>query len=46
MGFSGENGDLSFGWFNYQIKCNCYYKELFKFVYGTEEITEVKIQSA
>jgi cytochrome c peroxidase len=46
MGFSGENGDLSFDDLITKLSAIGYYKELFKFVYGTEEITEVKIQSA
>ncbi len=46
MGFSGENGDLSFDDLITKLSRIGYYKELFKFVYGSEEITEVKIQSA
>ena len=46
MGFSGENGDLSFDDLIIKLSAIGYYKELFKFVYGTEEITEAKIQSA
>ena len=46
MGFSGENGDLSFDDLITKLSAIGYYKELFKFVYGTEEITEAKIQSA
>lgn len=46
MGFSGENGDLSFDDLITKLSAIGYYKELFKFVYGTEEITEVKIQNA
>ena len=46
MGFSGENGDLTFDNLITKLSGIGYYKELFKFVYGTEEITEVKIQSA
>lgn len=46
MGFSGENGDLSFNDLITKLSRIGYYKELFKFVYGSEEITEVKIQSA
>lgn len=46
MGFSGENGDLSFDDLITKLNAIGYYKELFKFVYGTEEITEAKIQSA
>ncbi len=46
MGFSGENGDLSFNDLITKLSAIGYYKELFKFVYGTEEITEIKIQNA
>jgi cytochrome c peroxidase len=46
MGFSGENGDMTFDNLITRLNGIGYYKELFKFVYGTEEITEVKIQSA
>lgn len=46
MGFSGENGDMSFDDLINRLNGIGYYKELFKFVYGTEEITEAKIQSA
>lgn len=46
MGFSGENGDLTFSDLITKLSSIGYYKELFKFVYGSEEITEVKIQSA
>ncbi|UGS20245.1 cytochrome-c peroxidase [Flavobacterium cyclinae] len=46
MGFSGENGDMSFDDLITRLNGIGYYKELFKFVYGTEEITEAKIQSA
>lgn len=46
MGFSGENGDLSFNDLIAKLSTIEYYKELFKFTYGTEEITEVKIQNA
>ena len=46
MGFSGENGDLSFNDLITKLSAIGYYKELFTFVYGTEEITEAKIQSA
>ena len=46
MGFSGENGDLAFSDLITKLSSIGYYKELFKFVYGSEEITEVKIQSA
>ncbi|SEP62367.1 cytochrome-c peroxidase [Flavobacterium urocaniciphilum] len=46
MGFSGANGDLSFNDLIVKLSAVDYYKELFKFVYGTEEITESKIQFA
>lgn len=46
MGFSGENGDLSFDDLITKLSAIGYYKELFKFVYGSEEITEAKIQNA
>jgi cytochrome c peroxidase len=46
MGFSGANGDLSFNDLIVKLSAVDYYKELFKFVYGSEEITETKIQFA
>ncbi len=46
MGFSGTNGDLSFTDLITKLSTVAYYKELFKFVYGSEEITEQKIQFA
>lgn len=46
MGFSGENGDLAFSDLITKLSSIGYYKELFKFVYGTDEITETKIQNA
>ncbi|WP_320814806.1 cytochrome-c peroxidase [Flavobacterium sp.] len=46
MGFSGENGDLSFNDLITRLSGIGYYKELFDFVYGSEEITESKIQLA
>lgn len=46
MGFSGLNGDLSFNDLITKLSAVDYYKELFKFVYGSEEITETKIQFA
>ncbi len=46
MGYSGLNGDASFSDLITKLSSIGYYKELFKFVYGTEEITEGKIQSA
>jgi cytochrome c peroxidase len=44
MGFSGSNGDLTFNDLITKLSAINYYKELFKFVYGSEEITETKIQ--
>ena len=46
MGYSGANGDLSFNDLIVKLSAVNYYKELFKFVYGSEEITETKIQFA
>jgi cytochrome c peroxidase len=46
MGFSGTNGDLNFSALVTKLSAINYYKELFKFVYGSEEITETKIQFA
>lgn len=46
MGFSGTSGDGSITTLLTKLQNIGYYKELFKFVYGTEEITETKIQNA
>jgi cytochrome c peroxidase len=46
MGFSGTNGDSGMSTLIAKLQNIGYYKELFKFVYGTEEITETKIQLA
>ncbi len=46
MGFSGQNGDQSFSDLIVKLNAVGYYRELFKFVYGSEEITETKIQTA
>lgn len=46
MGFSGTNGDATFATLITKLSAIGYYKELFKFVYGSEEITENKIQLA
>lgn len=46
MGFSGTNGDENFSGLVSKLSLIGYYKELFKLVYGTEEITENKIQLA
>lgn len=46
MGFSGADGDQTFDNLITKLSSLGYYKELFKFVYGSEEITETKIQTA
>lgn len=46
MGFSGSNGDQPFSGLITKLSAIEYYKELFRFVYGSEEITENKIQLA
>jgi cytochrome c peroxidase len=46
MGYSGTNGDQSISDLIIKLNGIAYYKELFNFVYGTEEITEGKIQLA
>ncbi|MFY8187298.1 MAG: cytochrome-c peroxidase [Flavobacterium sp.] len=46
MGFSGENGDPNFNALILKLSQLDYYKELFTFVYGSEEITESKMQLA
>lgn len=46
MGFSGANGDMNFSGLVTKLNSIPYYKEFFKFVYGTDEITENKIQIA
>lgn len=46
MGFSGTNGDASFADLITKLSAVPYYKVLFKFVYGSEEITEHKMQLA
>lgn len=46
MGFSGTNGDLDFNGLIAKLKDIAYYRELFTFVYGSDEITETKIQLA
>jgi len=46
MGFSGTNGDGSFTTLITKLQGIGYYKELFNYVYGTEEITETKLQNA
>ncbi|WP_396178885.1 cytochrome-c peroxidase [Flavobacterium sp.] len=46
MGYSGTNGDATFADLIVKMNEIDYYKELFKFVYGSSEITEGKIQLA
>lgn len=46
MGFSGADGDLGFDALITKLNSIGYYKELFQFVYGSEEITEAKVQTA
>lgn len=46
MGFSGTNGDMNISDLVTKVGNIGYYKELFKFVYGSEEVTENKIQLA
>jgi len=46
MGFSGTEGDQDFSALITKLSNIGYYKELFKFVYGTEDITENRIQLA
>lgn len=46
MGFSGTNGDADFSAVIAKLSAIDYYRELFKFVYGSEEITENKMQLA
>lgn len=46
MGFSGTLGDGNFSTLITKIQNIGYYKELFNFVYGSEDITENKIQLA
>lgn len=46
MGFSGENGDMSFNDLISRLEGIGYYNELFQFVFGSEEVTENKIQIA
>ena len=46
MGFSGTNGDGSISTLITKLQNIAYYKELFKYVYGSEEISENKIQLA
>jgi cytochrome c peroxidase len=46
MGFSGTSGDGSITTLIAKLQGIGYYKELFKYVYGSEEITETKLQNA
>lgn len=46
MGFSGTSGDGSITTLIAKLQGIGYYKELFKYVYGSEEITENKLQLA
>lgn len=46
MGFSGEDGDLSFNDLITKLENTEYYSELFDFAFDSEEITETKIQIA
>ena len=46
MGYSGTDGDASFNVLLTKLGQIGYYKELFQFVYGSEEVTESKIQLA
>jgi len=46
MGFSGANGDQPFSFLVAKLNAIGYYKELFTFVYGSEEVTENRIQLA
>jgi cytochrome c peroxidase len=46
LGYSGTNGDEPFSSLITKLSAIGYYKELFKFVYGSEEITENKMQLA
>jgi cytochrome c peroxidase len=46
MGYSGTNGDEGFSGLITKLNQIEYYKELFRFVYGSEDITENKIQLA
>jgi cytochrome c peroxidase len=44
MGFSGENGRPGLPELLSKLKNISYYKELFRFVYGNEEVTEGRLQ--
>jgi cytochrome c peroxidase len=46
MGFSGLNGRPTFATLLSKLQAIGYYQELFKFVYGDENVTEARIQDA
>lgn len=46
MGFSGQDGDLGISDLIVKLEQEEYYDELFTFAFGTEEITEVRMQNA
>lgn len=46
MGFSGENGDQTFDDLLIKLEAIDYYNELFEYAYGSNEISESKIQTA
>lgn len=46
MGYSGQNGDPSISNLITKLSALAYYQELFQFVYGSAEITELKMQNA
>lgn len=46
LGFSGENGRLGFSSLLSKLQAIEYYKELFQFVYGNEQVTEARIQES
>lgn len=46
MGFSGENGDLNFNDLITKLNATSYYPELFNFAFGSNVISETRIQSA
>ncbi|MEY8847685.1 cytochrome-c peroxidase [Psychroserpens sp. XS_ASV72] len=46
MGFSGENGDENFNDLIAKLELTEYYPALFNFAFGSEDITELRIQNA
>lgn len=44
MGFSGQDGRPAFGALLPKLQAIGYYQELFKFVYGDENVTELRLQ--